>query len=78
MVIGDWNAHHELWACEGTQSNARGRQVVEWKDENGFFLGSTKGDITRQQGDDRPAVIDFTLVSDPEEWEEGISKEEEE
>ena len=29
VVIGDWNAHHEMWACEGTQGNARGRQVVE-------------------------------------------------
>ena len=33
-------------------------------------LESTKG-IATQQGEDKLAVIDFTLVSDPEDWEEG-------
>ena len=75
VVMGDWNAHHELWACEGTQGNARGRKVVEWMDESGLYLGSTKGVTTRQQGEDTPAVIDFTLVSDLEEWEEGEDEE---
>ena len=77
MVIGDWNAHHELWACEHTQNNARGRQIVEWMEAEGLHLGSTKGKVTRQQGESKSA-IDFPLVSDPEEWEEGRNKDKKE
>ena len=46
VVIGDWNAHHELWACEDIQGNAWGRQVVEWMEEEGLYLGSLKGEVT--------------------------------
>ena len=67
------NAHHE---CEGTQNNTRGRQVVEWIEAEGLHLGSTKGKATRQQGGSY-SVIDFMLVSDLEEWEEGRNKEKE-
>ena len=77
VVIGDWNAHHEEWACEGSQGNARGNQLVEWMETEDLYLGSTKGEATRQQGGSK-SVIDFTLVCDLEEWEEGRSKEGEE
>ena len=60
MVIGDWNAHHERWACEGTQENARGRRIAEWMDESGLYL---KGVAMRQQDDDHPVAIDFTYLS---------------
>ena len=46
-------------------------------DVEGLYLGATKGGITWQQGNSQ-VVIDFALVSDPEEWEEGKSDEEEE
>ena len=41
VVIGDWNAHHELWSCEGTQGNARGRQIVEWMEAEGLHVTVT-------------------------------------
>lgn len=49
-------------------------KVARWMDEIGLHLGSTKGEATRRQGDDRPAVIDFALVSELEDWEEGRAK----
>ena len=62
--------HHELYAYVGTQGNARGRWIVKWMNAEGLCLESTKGIATQQQGEDKLA-IGFTLVSDPEDWEEG-------
>ena len=74
IEIGDWNAHHELYAYVG-----KCRWIVEWMNAEGLCLESTKGIATRYQGEHKLAVIDFTLVPDPEDWEErGESKNENE
>jgi Endonuclease-reverse transcriptase len=62
-VLGDFNTHLPSWSSPGITKSPWADRLKAWMDNSHMVLMNPEGVIMRQQGADRPFILDLFLLN---------------